>query len=510
MLDSIKIEKFKKIQSEYWLTLDNLAKVNYLVWENGCGKSSILEWIYVRYKEIEYKNFPEMNIIFDQWRNITIKPLLLVHNNNILNSNFEVNNSRNLKLNSKDSNNIYLDQSEIVEYSHLELLNITFNWYSREINFSQKLKDKIIEFFNIFFEKQYKIIDIKKQIWNPENWETSLQFYITDEEWNDINLNFIAWWYIYFIKLLVILSLDIYSSYDIICIEEPEQQLNPKIQKLIPFFLNFMCTKNDNLHFFISTHSPFIISAASKFDNQKVYLIENGETIDVLWNKSSKEANDWYLWWAALLSTHYMLWSQLSDFYPEKIIFCENSLMVLLKKYCQKFSLAMPQFFYTRWDNDTISKTDLFLHMKSALEWPNGLLFWKSIIWVIDKLNESEQKNKTYPLLKDKIVILKNITWEEAEELEQLYPKELVNNFIKENFENYKYLLVNDQVLTSDRVDWKFKDHFLGILKNKVEKAEYDDAVLWILKEKLAIYIIEKIDKKEDIRTRFSNIDEIL
>jgi AAA15 family ATPase/GTPase len=45
MLHSINIKKFKAIQTQNGLTLNNLAPINYLIGKNGSGKSSILEWI---------------------------------------------------------------------------------------------------------------------------------------------------------------------------------------------------------------------------------------------------------------------------------------------------------------------------------------------------------------------------------------------------------------------------------------------------------------------------------
>ena len=60
MLDSIKINKYKAIQSDYGLTLNNLHNVNYLVGKNGSGKSSVLELLSL----INY--FKQKNIIRNQ------------------------------------------------------------------------------------------------------------------------------------------------------------------------------------------------------------------------------------------------------------------------------------------------------------------------------------------------------------------------------------------------------------------------------------------------------------
>ena len=62
MLDSIEIKNFKRIGEE-GLKLNNLKQVNYLVGENGSGKSSVLECLYIfsfdsdiLYRETKNKN----------------------------------------------------------------------------------------------------------------------------------------------------------------------------------------------------------------------------------------------------------------------------------------------------------------------------------------------------------------------------------------------------------------------------------------------------------------------
>lgn len=52
--------------------------------------------------------------------------------------------------------------------------------------------------------------------------------------------------------------------------------LHPNLQKQIPQILEYLSQKF-NLQFFITTHSPFIISGCSHFPSQKVYFLKDGK-----------------------------------------------------------------------------------------------------------------------------------------------------------------------------------------------------------------------------------------
>lgn len=323
MFDSITIKKFKKIWN-IWITLSNLWRVNYFVGENGCGKSSVIEWIYAWLKNIKYKNFPSMSVSLtpNKWT-----PLTLVHQNNILNSNYKVWKLRDSESNSGLTNTSWmmlwnLDYKDVIEYSHLDLLGVRWWDFDKQTDLPKITKEKTIQLFNEIFEKQLIIKWVQKTLWNPDKWETSLQFYVEDKKSKKYNLNFMAWWYIYILKLALLLSLDIYKNNNIIIIEEPEQQLHPKIQKMIPKLIQVLCDKYPKKQFFITTHSPFIISWASEFLDQKVYLLEDGQTKDLEWNLWTVESHNWYYGYECKKVVNKMLWVWFDDF-QNKIIVCE-------------------------------------------------------------------------------------------------------------------------------------------------------------------------------------------
>ena len=112
-------------------------------------------------------------------------------------------------------------------------------------------------------------------------------------------------------------------------IEEPENGLNPKIQKLIPEILSGILEDakkiNFNIQFIITTHSPFIISAAAGLPNQKVYLLEEGQTKDAeTGDLNSSRSQFGYSGYEAKKTSNKMLGAGLDDL-MDKIIFCEGS-----------------------------------------------------------------------------------------------------------------------------------------------------------------------------------------
>ncbi len=66
-------------------------------------------------------------------------------------------------------------------------------------------------------------------------------------------------------------------------IDEPETGLHPKIQKLLPDVFEKIAALNEErgiiCQFFVATHSPFIISAAARLNDQKIYLFNNGTLV---------------------------------------------------------------------------------------------------------------------------------------------------------------------------------------------------------------------------------------
>jgi predicted ATPase len=76
-----------------------------------------------------------------------------------------------------------------------------------------------------------------------------------------------------FALCLLLLHLIKNQSYKIFLIEEPEIHLHPKIQKHLPNFFQYFAKKY-NVQFFLSTHSPFVISEVGELTETEKDLFE--------------------------------------------------------------------------------------------------------------------------------------------------------------------------------------------------------------------------------------------
>lgn len=211
-----------------------------------------------------------------------------------------------------------------------ELHSKSYNTSTKEFYYSDRvsnfkfISDKIensnllIEFLNKFPFKDDNVFDINR---HPE--KDVLR--ITTKNYDIIELNSLAGGYQYLFGLYSsINSLVHYSSETkIILLEEPEIGLHPKLQKEIPKILEAF-TQN-GVQFLISTHSPFIISAAAKEENQKVYLIEKGKTKDADTEElNTLSSQNGYSGYEAKVAANKMLGAGLDDLMDE-VIFCEGS-----------------------------------------------------------------------------------------------------------------------------------------------------------------------------------------
>jgi AAA15 family ATPase/GTPase len=345
MLDSITIKNFKAI-GEKGLTLNNLANVNYLVGTNGCGKSSVLEMLFNRYNETDkiLKQFPssEITILLADYKAILTQ---LTHKNNIHKSDH-----RAVQKLGEVSSETYLNTSgqynqafsNLVEYSNLNMIDITLTNFqgtiiNSQVNVLNSNKEDIKDVFKLF---GINIVDFNICNARSEKGETSRNYMVKFEEngeWK--NLDFLAGGYIYLIKLCYLLSIKtefIKNGNLIINIEEPEAQLHPKLQKLIPKVLNYFIKKyedqSNNIQFFISTHSPFIISASAEFEqSQKVYLIDNGQTVGLDFDPenikqemyNTSESQNGYSGYQAKEVSNKLLGAGLEDLHKQ-IVICEG------------------------------------------------------------------------------------------------------------------------------------------------------------------------------------------
>ncbi len=330
MLDSISIKNFKAIRSEEGLTLKGLDRVNYLVGENGSGKSSIFEYLYVNFLEKKFDIKMASKTTFDKYAIAykLFKPPLTEH----IFTDFD-------NLNIYDINLVYPKLSRVL-YEYMRIIDdpteyeTTYNgiWQSNLL-FTELFYESWVELFYIhdYYDEPNLIkltIDENKLL--PEVFDLMKIFNIPDylKHMSQVPT---ADWKLYYgtfgnkaknskssrlyrdkhfkdygsffmfhnvsagLQAIFQMCITILHSYlsksrifrdlhlnkeFVFLIEEPETNLHPTYQKLLPILFNNIVKKYPDIQLFISTHSPFIISGATGLENQKVYLIKDGQTTD--------------------------------------------------------------------------------------------------------------------------------------------------------------------------------------------------------------------------------------
>ena len=346
MLKSIKIQNFKAIK-EPALELNNLASVNYLVGKNGSGKSSVLEALF----EFDLRQiFNGARRVLTPWREITMIQSII--NSKYLNS-YPVWEQTEISISDYNTNNSGLSReinSEIISFTGNQVLN-RICIFEFDSNTHVKLKPLSSCIESIFppeskigtlFNKLHDITNIDKIDANSSTYTIDPYLQVPKDKsslnelanWSSGNkslINFITnLWESYKANSIYIDSkstafndqsnkFQFNHAHDldyVIClIDEPENSLHPDYQKLIPEILaEFTKITNNKVQFIISTHSPFIISAAASLPDQKVYLIDDGKC-------TNPEGESGY---GAKKQANELLGIGFED-YHHKIVICEGS-----------------------------------------------------------------------------------------------------------------------------------------------------------------------------------------
>ncbi len=279
MLDRIEIRNFKAIQNEP-LELKGLTNVNYLVGKNGSGKSSVLEGfrICITTHTPTSEIFTSLGDFRSIFRSNTkfIFDLEYSRNNILEKKKFETS----FVKDATSANGFTIkptDHDISTEPYHLLLLYYHVYTLSNQQHLTQTLsldfdsieediKDDLIDFLNEYepIFKTDKVVDVYKSLGRASVIQLRTNTQV-------INLKSLA----NGVKILVSIYLTLLypplqsqKTERIILIEEPETGLHPEYQKLIPEMIKRIAIeynkKGIKTQFFISTHSPFIISAAAK------------------------------------------------------------------------------------------------------------------------------------------------------------------------------------------------------------------------------------------------------
>ena len=384
MLDSIEIKNFKRIGEE-GLKLNNLKKVNYLVGENGSGKSSVLECLFgfsLSKNKSELINLTatsywgernidrilpsntciiklnDLKLIWnnDKYENIVTDKVLLVYNSNKSfyyrcdsEKGFYVETYGYEKLvggqdfDFKKHKKYYEDfekiQSRVKDLTDNRVLFDMSHHHHRFTNiFNLGYQDIAYEDINSKFKNGVKDIYFDQTIWNDKLQtyfkneinlaeKLNLEFGGSDDStFNNRNHYQSGGQYI-LLQLLQLYNLTKQKGYKYILLEEPEGMLHPKYQKIIPTILEVLSSKS-NIQIIVSTHSPFIISAAGEYgDTQNIYMIEGGKCLNPD-GSSGKDVK-------GIAAT--MLGAGIEDLTPSTVVFCAQSEKEFLERINKKW-----------------------------------------------------------------------------------------------------------------------------------------------------------------------------
>lgn len=316
IVGSIKLnQKYKQLNENF--ELSDLYPINYFVGTNGSGKSSLIELLYSFFNQDITKN--SNAAIFSQYNLGSEIENVVIEYDSVKKINLSVI-SPSLSIDPDIFINTELsrDESKIIGKYHINrsVPENSFNSYTKELIHSRFYSTDLFPILrkNNIEQGQQLNSNIERRVKTLfKTWKNQANYsfdgYIIEDnpdfenkvadkdDYSHYKFNTFAsglqhlYKIGYFIFDILLRNEDM--SDFIICIEEPEHCLHPNLQKQIPHFLEFInknVTKIFNkpgkevrIQFFVTTHSPFIISGAAncnvkKSENHKVYIIQDGNT----------------------------------------------------------------------------------------------------------------------------------------------------------------------------------------------------------------------------------------
>lgn len=460
MSTELKIKKFKKIFDE--ITLKNFDFINYFVGENGSGKTSILNGISYLNDGGNSRHFfgPESTVEFKideknqflYWNESN--PNKTEHKGNLnpiiylLISNTEQEKGANgLKAKAK-----FDDKIGIGDASSLD----KFNEFMEEVGLSPVVAKKFVDQSDPFNQDNGRLIfETDKGTINPLMIADGLKVLF------NLKNNLTKWF----------TELGKSKVTAFIVIEEPENNLHPNLQKEIPVILDNLYKKLDenmtsNIYFFISTHSPFIISSSSKFKNQKVYPLQNGSPLKINFTK--------HIWQETNISEGYrgaecayivskMLGADITDIgYPENYCILEEySLQLILDSLRNKGIIKNIQFVSASGASKSLDLADTIYEIEklNTLIKCNPYYFDKYHLVIDNVKNIKDDKlklrmEKIKSSLKSRFIELSKHSLEDYYiNLDQNISKNALQDIKKEDSENQGKIKAKYAKLISDEIN---------------------------------------------------------
>jgi predicted ATP-binding protein involved in virulence len=291
-INSLNIEKYQVLEYiniDFQIPKDDENIVNVIAGVNGCGKTTLLEWIRSRLTSDNLNG----KIIRDD--NINLSNNTWVDNIHTFNKKLA---KENKYINGIHSSPriIYLPSKMTFQYNAVNNLNTSYRFLniiesnnlignaelfiknyiidkertSIKSNPKERTKDAINSFNNIFKNSDFitKLIDLDKFNNNKPIFETINKDRITIDKLSSGEQQLYA-------RVVSLMILNPHNS--VILIDEPEIALHPKWQTDI---MKIYASIGKNNQFIVTTHSPFIISQTSY--KNLIFLVKENEKISVI------------------------------------------------------------------------------------------------------------------------------------------------------------------------------------------------------------------------------------
>lgn len=305
MLKELTISNYKRMKNS-GAKFIGLTRVNYLVGENGSGKTSVLNYLF------DFKSDSQAFLVKDGLGSVELIDKVDFNFKSDTNKNHE------------KWEELFLDfyGERVLILDILAYIILT--------------KKKDTDFFNQKLIKETELIlkelsvDVNPNEYDKKIWEAED---VTSGARKIFNLTY------------AVLYLSHHFNNPTILIDEPSIHLHPSWQKKLPIVFEYL-TQKYNVQFFVATHSPFIITTVGQLTdndltpsqikktgfvpNQKVYFLKNGRVASKRGKISTKGQNGY---WGRKITqiTSKMLGAGLMDLVsPQKAVFSQDSPVLIL------------------------------------------------------------------------------------------------------------------------------------------------------------------------------------
>lgn len=459
-----KIEKFKRVNEE--VVFKDFSPINYFVGENGSGKTSILS-------ALSYLNEDSnARILFGPESLVE-----LIYNGKKKFLSWNEENPNRIENNGELIVNLYMfgtNQSE----------GMGSNGIRGKIGPNNRVdvgNKESLSKFNIFlksFDFEDVVAKFKIDESDPFNQDNGSLIFVAGER--EINPNIIAeglrMYYLLVSNLMNWISYlnenkDRSNDVTIVLFEELENNLHPSLQKKIPNLLDRAIDElssdiSENVFFFVSTHSPFVIGASAKYKNQKVFPLQNGKPLELdLKNQTWVESNssEGYFGEKCAYVVSKMLGADITDIgYPENYCILEEySLQIILDNARDKGIIRNIQFVSASGISKSIdlSNTIYELEKLDTLIKCNPYYFDKYLLIIdsmenVDDAKLKKRVNKISDRIGDRFIELSNHSLEEYySNLDKDISDKVQTELESKNSEDISLIKANYAKKISDRVN---------------------------------------------------------